>query len=75
MNGLKENRLDKLFSFTYCSVFIVSGNKAELVQFVKERKKIEVGYLAGERASDIDAAWHNQLTSIGVLFVSHMKAS
>ncbi|WPK13327.1 HAD hydrolase-like protein [Lysinibacillus louembei] len=63
-----QYQLDCFISGTYSIDLIASGNKSELVQLVKEQHHIESGYVVGDRSSDINAAQHNQLKSIGVRF-------
>ncbi|MEC1177810.1 HAD hydrolase-like protein [Metasolibacillus meyeri] len=65
---VEQYQLERFINGVYSIDLIASGNKSELVQFVKEQNNIEAGYVVGDRASDINAARHNQLTSIGVRF-------
>lgn len=65
---VEKYKLHRFIRGTYSIDLIASGNKSELVQFVKEQNSILNGFVVGDRSSDIQAAKDNQLTSIGVRF-------
>ena len=52
----------------YSIDLVPSGNKSELVSIVLQQNHITNGFVVGDRSSDIQAAYDNQLTSIGVRF-------
>lgn len=61
-------QLTKWIRGIYSIDLIASGNKSELVATVLKDNNIQSGYVVGDRSSDIQAAFDNQLTSIGVRF-------
>lgn len=52
----------------YSIDLIASGNKSELVSTVLKENNIHSGFVVGDRSSDIQAAFDNNLISIGVRF-------
>lgn len=52
----------------YSIDLVASGNKSELVSTVLQENNLQKGYVVGDRSSDIQAAFDNNLTSIGVRF-------
>lgn len=52
----------------YSIDLVPSGNKSELVSIVLQQNQLNNGFVVGDRSSDIQAAFDNQLTSIGVRF-------
>lgn len=52
----------------YSIDLVPSGNKSELVSIVLQQNYVISGFVVGDRSSDIQAAFDNQLTSIGVRF-------
>lgn len=61
-------QLNKWITGIYSIDLITSGNKSELVATVLKDNHIQSGYVVGDRSSDIQAAFDNHLTSIGVRF-------
>lgn len=61
-------QLSKWFQGVYSIDCIPSGNKSELVAMIVKQHHLQHGFVVGDRASDIQAALHNELISIGVRF-------
>ena len=61
-------QLTKWIQGIYSIDLIASGNKSELVATVLKENHLHSGYVVGDRSSDIQAAFDNHLTSIGVRF-------
>lgn len=63
-----QYRLDRWIKGIYSIDCIDTNNKSSLVQHIMEEQQINSGYVIGDRASDINAAIDNNLTSIAVNF-------
>ncbi|MFC4355035.1 HAD family hydrolase [Chryseomicrobium palamuruense] len=60
--------LDRYVKQTYSIDLIASGNKTELARRVLDDHHHTVGFVIGDRSSDIRAAKDNELTAVGVRF-------
>ena len=65
---IETYQLHRWIKATYSIDRVSSGNKSELVSIVLKENDVHKGYVVGDRLSDINAAFDNQLTSIGVRF-------
>ncbi|WP_336046324.1 HAD hydrolase-like protein [Solibacillus ferritrahens] len=61
-------RLDRWIKAVYSIDCVDTNNKSHLVQHIMKEHHINNGYVVGDRASDINAAIDNNLTSIAVNF-------
>lgn len=65
---VEQYHLQRWIKAVYSIDLVPSGNKSELVALVLRENDIQSGYVVGDRSSDINAALHNDLLSIGVRF-------
>lgn len=61
-------RLDRWIKNIYSIDRVATNNKSHLVELLMKEQQIHKGFVVGDRASDINAALDNHLTSIAVNF-------
>ncbi|MGN7477385.1 HAD hydrolase-like protein [Solibacillus silvestris] len=65
---MERYRLNRWIKKCYSIDQIESKDKSHLVEHIMNEQSVHCGYMIGDRASDINAAIHNKLTSIAVNF-------